>query len=217
LWPFETRRGEARLVVASNRGPISVTAVDDGEDQVDRGGGGLVSGLLAALKDRDDVVWVCAALNDAERALMGAENVIRAPRRLASAKSLELGIVLAVGVDGFASPGIRACRRRRGPRRRQPSSHRLSNLFGLGVGVVGGLRSSGVGPICSVANRAATKGLPPRVRHRGLKSVHVERWMGAGCWHAGGARFRRRISHEIALEAHGKCRSRHRWTELSTR
>jgi len=69
LWPFETRRGEARLVVASNRGPISVTAVDDGEDQVDRGGGGLVSGMLAALKDRDDVVWVCAALNDAERAL----------------------------------------------------------------------------------------------------------------------------------------------------
>ena len=56
-------------MVASNRGPISVTAVDDGEDQVDRGGGGLVSGLLAALKDRDDVVWVCAALNDAERAL----------------------------------------------------------------------------------------------------------------------------------------------------
>jgi hypothetical protein len=25
--------------------------------------------MLAALKDRDDVVWVCAALNDAERAL----------------------------------------------------------------------------------------------------------------------------------------------------
>lgn len=67
--PVETRWGEARLVVASNRGPISVTAVDDGEDEVDRGGGGLVSGMLAALKDRDDVVWVCAALNDAERAL----------------------------------------------------------------------------------------------------------------------------------------------------
>ena len=65
----ETRWGEARLVVASNRGPISVTAVEDGEDKVDRGGGGLVSGMLAALKDRDDVVWVCAALNDAERSL----------------------------------------------------------------------------------------------------------------------------------------------------
>lgn len=56
-------------MVASNRGPISVTAVDDGEDEVDRSGGGLVSGMLAALKDRDDVVWLCAALNAAERAL----------------------------------------------------------------------------------------------------------------------------------------------------
>jgi len=61
--------GNARLVVASNRGPISVKAVHDGEDEVDRGGGGLVSGMLAALQRRDDVVWVCAALNDAERSL----------------------------------------------------------------------------------------------------------------------------------------------------
>jgi trehalose 6-phosphate synthase len=61
--------GKARLVVASNRGPISVKAVVHGEDQIDRGGGGLVSGMLAALQGRDDVGWVCAALNDAERAL----------------------------------------------------------------------------------------------------------------------------------------------------
>jgi trehalose 6-phosphate synthase len=61
--------GNARLVVASNRGPISVKAVQNGDDEIDRGGGGLVSGMLAALQGRDDVVWVCAALNDAERAL----------------------------------------------------------------------------------------------------------------------------------------------------
>lgn len=65
----EARTGTAKLVVASNRGPISVKAVEGAEDQVDRGGGGLVSGMLAALHGRDDVVWVCAALNDAERAL----------------------------------------------------------------------------------------------------------------------------------------------------
>jgi trehalose 6-phosphate synthase len=59
----------ARLVVASNRGPISVTAMDEGEDEIGRGGGGLVSGMLTALTGRDDVLWVCAALNDAERAL----------------------------------------------------------------------------------------------------------------------------------------------------
>jgi trehalose 6-phosphate synthase len=61
--------GNARLVVASNRGPISIKAVHNGDDEVDRGGGGLVSGMLAALRGRDDVVWVCAALNDAERSL----------------------------------------------------------------------------------------------------------------------------------------------------
>ncbi|MGX7679349.1 alpha,alpha-trehalose-phosphate synthase (UDP-forming) [Jatrophihabitans sp. DSM 45814] len=65
----DTRTGKARLVVASNRGPISVRAVEGGEDQIDRGGGGLVSGMLGALQGRDDVVWVCAALNDVERAL----------------------------------------------------------------------------------------------------------------------------------------------------
>ena len=57
------------MVVASNRGPISVKAVQHGDDEIDRGGGGLVSGMLAALQGRDDVVWVCAALNDAERSL----------------------------------------------------------------------------------------------------------------------------------------------------
>jgi trehalose 6-phosphate synthase len=65
----ESRLHRANLVVASNRGPISITAVKDGDDEVSRGGGGLVSGMLAALNGRDDVVWVCAALNDAERVL----------------------------------------------------------------------------------------------------------------------------------------------------
>jgi trehalose 6-phosphate synthase len=55
--------------VASNRGPIEVRAVADGDDEFDRGGGGLVTGMLGALQGRDDVVWVCAALNDAERSL----------------------------------------------------------------------------------------------------------------------------------------------------
>lgn len=65
----DAQYGEARLVVASNRGPVSVKAVEHGDDEMHRGGGGLVSGMLAALQGRDDVVWVCCALNDAERAL----------------------------------------------------------------------------------------------------------------------------------------------------
>lgn len=61
--------GSAPLIVASNRGPLTVVAVDDGEDQVRRGGGGLVSGIQAALASTPDALWVCAALNDRERNL----------------------------------------------------------------------------------------------------------------------------------------------------
>lgn len=61
--------GHASLIVASNRGPLTVAEVDDGDDEVNRGGGGLVSGMQAALKSSPGAVWVCAALNDRERAL----------------------------------------------------------------------------------------------------------------------------------------------------
>ena len=61
--------GRAPLVVASNRGPLSIIAVDDGDDEVRRGGGGLVSGMQAALSATPDAVWICAALNDRERAI----------------------------------------------------------------------------------------------------------------------------------------------------
>ncbi|TAM82328.1 MAG: trehalose-6-phosphate synthase [Jatrophihabitans sp.] len=61
--------GRASLVVASNRGPLSITAVADGEDEVSRGSGGLVSGMQTALAASPEAVWVCAAMNDRERAL----------------------------------------------------------------------------------------------------------------------------------------------------
>ena len=61
--------GRAPLIVASNRGPLTVVAVDDGDDEVRRGGGGLVSGMQHALSSTPDAVWVCAALNDRERTL----------------------------------------------------------------------------------------------------------------------------------------------------
>jgi trehalose 6-phosphate synthase len=54
------------LLVASNRGPLSFTERDDGFLEASRGGGGLVSGL-PGLGD-DDVLWVCAALSDGDRA-----------------------------------------------------------------------------------------------------------------------------------------------------
>ena len=61
--------GRAPLLVASNRGPFTVVAVDDGDDEIRRGGGGLVSGMQSALAATPDAVWVCAALNERERAL----------------------------------------------------------------------------------------------------------------------------------------------------
>src|SRR6478752_8777390 len=67
-----TQTGRAPLLVASNRGPLTVEAVDDGDDgddQVRRGSGGLVSGMQAALSATPDAVWLCAALNDRERSL----------------------------------------------------------------------------------------------------------------------------------------------------
>ncbi|GAA3016577.1 trehalose-6-phosphate synthase [Kitasatospora albolonga] len=57
--------GAAPILVASNRGPVSFTAEDDGSLTLRRGGGGLVSGLSAI--DDPSAVWVCAALSEADR------------------------------------------------------------------------------------------------------------------------------------------------------
>ena len=65
-----TSRGGGRLLVASNRGPLSFTRARDGRLSARRGGGGLVSGLmpgLASLSDRAEVTWICAAISDADR------------------------------------------------------------------------------------------------------------------------------------------------------
>jgi trehalose 6-phosphate synthase len=64
-----TPAGRAPLLVASNRGPLSVVALEDGDDEIRRGSGGLVSGMQNALSAAPDAVWVCAAMNDRERAL----------------------------------------------------------------------------------------------------------------------------------------------------
>lgn len=58
--------GRAQVLVASNRGPVAYSRADDGELTARRGGGGLVSGLSAIGSDAD-ALWVCAALNDADR------------------------------------------------------------------------------------------------------------------------------------------------------
>ena len=56
-----------RVLIASNRGPVSFAVGDNGSLVARRGAGGLVSGL-SSVKDHADVLWVCAALSDADRA-----------------------------------------------------------------------------------------------------------------------------------------------------
>ncbi len=53
--------------MASNRGPVSFNRDDHGQLAASRGGGGLVSGL-SSVASHEDVLWVCAALSDADRA-----------------------------------------------------------------------------------------------------------------------------------------------------
>src|SRR5262252_7984146 len=69
--------GDTQVIVASNRGPVSFALSDEGALTMRRGGGGLVSGLAAVAGgqggatsggERDPVIWVCAALSDADRA-----------------------------------------------------------------------------------------------------------------------------------------------------
>jgi len=56
-----------RVLIASNRGPVSFSLGDDGRLTSRRGGGGVAT-ALSALAGRAEVLWVCAALNDADRA-----------------------------------------------------------------------------------------------------------------------------------------------------
>jgi trehalose 6-phosphate synthase len=60
-----------RVLVASNRGPVSYQFADDGSLSARRGGGGMIAGVmsgLAALGPDADATWICVALGDADRA-----------------------------------------------------------------------------------------------------------------------------------------------------
>jgi trehalose 6-phosphate synthase len=59
-----------RVLVASNRGPVSYQFGADGALTGQRGGGGLVAGVaegLTAMAPEAEVSWICAALSDADR------------------------------------------------------------------------------------------------------------------------------------------------------
>jgi len=69
-----------RVLVASNRGPISYEFATDGSLTGRRGGGGMIAGVtsgLAAVAPQTDVTWICAALSDADRAVAQQEGGTR--------------------------------------------------------------------------------------------------------------------------------------------
>jgi trehalose 6-phosphate synthase len=60
-----------RVLVASNRGPISYQFGTDGSLTGRRGSGGMIAGVisgLAAVAPEAEATWICAALSDADRA-----------------------------------------------------------------------------------------------------------------------------------------------------
>jgi trehalose 6-phosphate synthase len=64
-----------RVLVASNRGPVSFQFTADGELSAKRGGGGLIAGLISGLAELDAgtaATWICAALSEADRAAVRA-------------------------------------------------------------------------------------------------------------------------------------------------
>jgi len=69
-----------RVLVASNRGPVSYHFGADGTLTSRRGGGGLIAGVaegLAAITPEAEVSWICAALSDADRAVAHRRAVCR--------------------------------------------------------------------------------------------------------------------------------------------
>src|SRR5579859_7890041 len=61
----------ARIVVASNRGPVSFRIGDDETLRAHRGAGGLVTALRTVMAS-GEATWVCAAITDNDRAAAGA-------------------------------------------------------------------------------------------------------------------------------------------------
>src|SRR5438477_5315461 len=57
-----------RLIVVSNRGPVSYARGTGGERIAQRGGGGLVT-ALRSLVTHHDVTWIASAMTDEDRAV----------------------------------------------------------------------------------------------------------------------------------------------------
>jgi trehalose 6-phosphate synthase len=64
-------RANEPLILVSHRGPVEFRTDDDGRRVTARGGGGLVTALSGLAVNRDDVVWVAAAISDEDIKVAG--------------------------------------------------------------------------------------------------------------------------------------------------
>jgi len=60
-----------KLIVVSNRGPVSYAHDEDGAVVARRGGGGLVT-ALRSLVSQHDVTWIACAMSEADREVAAA-------------------------------------------------------------------------------------------------------------------------------------------------
>src|SRR5215218_5404532 len=61
--------GRRKLIVVSNRGPVTFTRDGNGQRLARRGGGGLVT-ALRSLVSHHDVTWIASAMTDEDRAVV---------------------------------------------------------------------------------------------------------------------------------------------------
>lgn len=90
--------GDRRLVISSNRGPVTYEKDDSGELVAQRGSGGVVT-ALSSLTNITPLTWVAAALSEADREISGMEESAR-PQALEDGDNLRLRFV-NIDVESF--------------------------------------------------------------------------------------------------------------------
>src|SRR5256884_1020328 len=84
--------GRRKLIVVSNRGPVTYARDDGGERTTRRGGGGLVT-ALRGLVAHHDVTWIASAMSDEDRAVVAEANGEAVEERLNGDSPLRLRLV----------------------------------------------------------------------------------------------------------------------------
>src|SRR6266540_723622 len=83
--------GRQKLIVVSNRGPVTFASDEQGERVLGRGGGGLVT-ALRSLVSHHDVTWIASAMSDEDK-LVAAESAGALEERARDGSAYHLRLV----------------------------------------------------------------------------------------------------------------------------